>query len=92
MDAKNKIAYSVYLPPDLHAKLKALAKTRRSSEMVRNAITMILEGNDAYKSGYNQALRDAIDALNTFEDLNSVSIWGNSLGKSSISKLEALKK
>jgi len=60
MEAKKRlIPYSVYLPADIHAKLKKAGKQRQASSLVRNAIAMILDGSDVYKTGYKAGLADA---------------------------------
>ena len=55
---KKLIPYSVYLPVEYHAKIKELAKNRKASETVRDALKIILDGNDAYKGGFNKAIDD----------------------------------
>jgi predicted transcriptional regulator len=49
----------VYLPADLHAKLTKAAKSRKASSIVRDAIRMIIDDNDAYKAGYKKGIDDA---------------------------------
>jgi len=91
MDAKlKKVPYSVYLPPELHSKLTEVAKCRKASEMVRNAITMIIEGNDAYTSGYNKAIKDAAQLVYDCEEAQMVAIKGKDLGSILTSRIEAL--
>jgi hypothetical protein len=65
MEAKRLIPYSVHLREDIYNKLKAAAGERKASSMVRDAITMIIEGDDAYTSGYNKGLQDAIKAIDS---------------------------
>ena len=57
---KRLIPYSVHLREDIYNKLKAAAGERKASGIVRDAITMIIEGDDAFNAGYNKAIRDAI--------------------------------
>jgi len=91
MDAKlKKVPYSVYLPPELHSKLTAIAQTRKASELVRNAITMIIEGNDAYTSGYNKAIRDAAQLVYDCEEAQMVAIKGKDLGSILTGRIESL--
>jgi len=91
MDAKlKKVPYSVYLPPELHSKLTEVAKRRKASEMVRNAITMIIEGNDAYTSGYNKAIKDAAQLVYDCEEAQMVAIKGKDLGSILTSRIESL--
>jgi predicted transcriptional regulator len=56
---KKLIPYSVYLPADYVKKLKVLAKERKASELIRNAVMMIIDAHGAYTAGYNQGLDDA---------------------------------
>ena len=58
--SKRLIPYSVYLSEEVHVALKEKARSRQASKIVRDAITMILEGGDQFSSGYKQGLRDAI--------------------------------
>ena len=76
MEKLKKIPYSVYLPPELHAKLTEVAQRRKASEMVRNAITMIIDGHDAYDSGYNQGLKDAIEVIQECKETYIVVVSG----------------
>ena len=91
MDAKlKKVPYSVYLPPEIHRKLTEVAQRRKASEMVRNAITMILEGNDAYVSGYNKGIRDAAQLVYDCEEAQMVAIKGKDLGSILTSRIDSL--
>jgi len=56
---KKLVPYSVYLPEEHVKKLRKLAKERKASELIRNAIVTMLDGNDQFKSGYNKGLSDA---------------------------------
>ena len=40
MDTKKLVPYSVYLPLEMHVKLKKAAKQRKASQLIRDAITM----------------------------------------------------
>ena len=60
---KRLVPFSLYLPPDLHRKLKQAAKQRKASQLVRDGIKLILDGGDHYKSGYNQAIKDQLDPI-----------------------------
>lgn len=57
---KKLIPYSVYLPKEYHDKISGLAKQRKASGLIRDAICMMLDGGDQYRSGYNQAIRDVV--------------------------------
>jgi predicted DNA-binding protein len=72
--SKRLIPYSVHLTPEIYEKLKEVAQERRASKMVRDAITMIINGKDEYNSGYNKALDDVAEAINLDQYLNIIGI------------------
>lgn len=72
MDNKRLIPYSLYLPEETYLQLKERAKHRQASSVVRDAITMILEGNDQYDAGYKQAARDILKIIDSHEMLNDL--------------------
>lgn len=80
MAAKNLVPYSVYIPAEHHKKLKAAAKKRKASELIREAIAVVLDGNDAYKSGYNQALKDAAKVVYECQEAQMVAVKGKDVG------------
>jgi len=90
METDKLIPYSVYLPSDLHKKLKALARDRKASELIRNAIQMIIDGNTAYNSGYNKALKDTIKVINNNESAITISVHGILIADNLISDLKTL--
>jgi len=78
MEAKRLIPYSVHLPENIHAKLKEAAGKRKASGLVRDAITMIIEGDDAFNAGYNKAIRDVIATTHSDAWCKTVGIHGQS--------------
>ena len=89
---KKLIPYSVYLPEDYYEKIKILAKHRKASSTIRDAITMIIDGRDEYKAGYNQGLRDCIKEIDKIKEIRVIAVSGkyvNDLLYDSISKLES---
>ena len=66
MEDNRLIPYSVHLRKDIYDKLKLAAGQRKASALVRDAITMLVEGDDAFNSGYNKGIRDSIEAI--YED------------------------
>ena len=90
METDKLIPYSVYLPSELHKKLKLLAKDRKASELIRNAIQMIIDGNTAYNSGYNMALKDTIDIINSNESAITISVHGILIADNLISDIKTL--
>jgi hypothetical protein len=80
METKKLVPYSVYLPVEQHIKLKELAKSRKASALIRDAITMIIDGNDAYTSGYNKACKDAAKVIYDNEEAQMIAVKGKDLG------------
>ena len=76
MEAKRLIPYSVHLREDIYLKLKDAAKDRKATALVRDAITLIVEGDDAFNGGYNKAIRDVIAAVHEDEWCKSVGVLG----------------
>lgn len=80
METRRLIPYSVHLPEHIYKKLKDAAGDRKASALVRDAISLILEGGNVYNSGYNKGLQDAIDIINGNETARSLSVNGQNLG------------
>lgn len=68
--------YSLYLPEDYITKIKELAKERKASEIVRDAIVAALDGNNEHDSGYNKGLRDAIKVISNCKEAYETAIRG----------------
>lgn len=82
MEAKKRlIPYSVYLPADTHARLKKAGKNRQASTLVRNAIAMILDGSDTYKTGYKAGLVDAAHIVSNNAQAKMLRIENKDLGQ-----------
>lgn len=79
METKRLIPYSVHLPEEIYKKLKAAAGERKASALVRDAITLIIEGDDSFNGGYNKAVRDVIGTLHHDSWCKSLGIEGQSL-------------
>ena len=77
---KKLIPYSVYLPVEHHNKLKELAKQRKASVLIRNAIGMLVDGTDAYTTGYNVAIKDAAKVIYNCEEAQMIAVKGRDLG------------
>jgi hypothetical protein len=73
---KKLVPYSVYLPMEYYNKIRKLAKERKASSTVRDAVMMTLDGNDAYRSGYNQGIRDAVKSVKKISDIKIIAIKG----------------
>jgi len=86
---KRLVPYSVHLREDIYNALKAAAKGRKASSLVRDSITMIVEGTGPFDSGYRKGIRDAIQAIENDPDISKVSINGVPISKRLIEELEA---
>lgn len=64
--------YSLYIPEDMLVRIKKLAKDRQASAMIRDAITMALDGSDAFEGGYKKAVKDCISIIKKDELLNRI--------------------
>jgi hypothetical protein len=92
MATRKLVPYSLYLPQEYHDKLKEAAKERKASELIRDAIAMMFDGGDAFKSGYNQGLRDAAKVVFDCEEATYVSVKGRDVGELLSELIEGLKK
>ena len=81
MESKRLIPYSVHLPEDIYKKLKEAAGNRKASAMVRDAITLIVEGDDEFNGGYNKAIRDVIATIHSEQWCKTLGIGGQSLAE-----------
>ena len=89
--AKSRLVpYSVYLDPEIHEALKEKARSRQASKMVRDAITMIIEGSDSFTSGYKQGLRDAMDLIHGDQLAATVSVNDKRIADHLIDQIERL--
>jgi len=92
MARENLVPISFYLPKELHDKLKIAGANRKQSMLIRNAIQMIIDGNDLYNSGYNAGLREAIEVVNSNEDAMTISVAGRAIGINIVSDIKTLEK
>lgn len=90
MESRKLIPYSVFLRVDQHAKIKDLAKTRKASELIRDAVDMMLKGTDLYNSGYNKAIQDAAKIVYDSEEAQMIAIKGKDLGSILTEQIESL--
>ena len=73
------IPYCLYLPEEHIKKLKKMAKTRKASAFIRNALIMALDKTDEFSSGYNKGLTDACVIINDNKEAKMVAIKGKYL-------------
>lgn len=79
MSEKVMQPYSVYLPTEYIAKIKELAKERKAAALVRDAVIMMIDGDDAFASGYNKALRDVTAVIDACKEIEVIAIRGKYL-------------
>lgn len=91
METKRLIPYSVHLREDIYDKLKAAAKDRKATALVRDAITMIIEGDDAFDGGYKKALRDVADMLRQDQWCKTIGVNGVTFSHRLASYIEDMK-
>ena len=60
--------------------------------MVRDAITMLLEGGKPFDSGYNQAIRDVIRLIHKHDQANAISWRGETIADDLVSEITELQK
>ena len=77
---KKLVPYSVYLPEELFIKVKALAKERKASTMIRDASTVMVSGNDSFKGGYNKGIQDAAKVVFDCKEAQMVAVNGRDIG------------
>lgn len=87
---KRLVPYSVHLPIEIYTKLKAAAGNRKASGLVRDAITMIIEGDDMFNSGYNKAIRDAISVVAHDGNASNISVGGYTIKDLLIEQLDQM--
>jgi hypothetical protein len=90
METKKLVPYSVYLPVEQFDKLKAAAKDRKAASIVRDAISMMLDGNDLFTSGYNKGIKDAAKVVYDCEEAQMIAIKGKDLGALLAEKIDLL--
>lgn len=90
MEPTRMIPYSVHLPEEVHKKLKEAAGHRKASALVRDAITLIVEGDDEFNGGYNKGVRDAIRMIHQNELCKAISYYEDTLAKILSEQLEEL--
>jgi hypothetical protein len=90
MEAKRLIPYSVHLPEDVYLKLKEAAGNRKASALVRDAITLIVEGDDEFNGGYNKGVRDCIRLIQQNELCKAIGYYEDTLAKILSDQIEEL--
>jgi len=87
---KRLIPYSVHLREDIYIKLKEFAKDRKATALVRDAITMIVEGDDSFNGGYNKAIRDMIGIIQEDHWSSVIGVQGITIADHLTKELDAM--
>jgi hypothetical protein len=87
---KRLVPYSVHLREDIYNKLKEAAGSRKASALVRDAITMIIEGDDSFNGGYNKAVRDMIAHVQQDQWCQSLAVDGVTIESHLVQQLEQM--
>ena len=89
---KKLIPYNLYLYSEHVDKLKKLAGKRKASSMVRDAVSMMLDGSDQYSSGYNRALKDAVSVVDSCKEIEHIAVRGKYLSDVLAEQINAMEK
>ena len=92
MTEKKLVPYNLYLYTDHVDKLKKMAGQRKASSMVRDAVSMMLDGADEYSAGYNRALKDVVEIVDSCKEIEHIAIKGKYLADVLVSQINELEK
>jgi hypothetical protein len=88
---KNKLVpYSVYLPIEVYDKIRELAKQRKASSAVRDAIMIIMAGGNEYKAGYRKGLEEACKVIDACKEIEHIAIRNKFLADVLIDQIRSL--
>ena len=90
MEDNRLVSYSVHLKREVYDKLKLAAGQRKASALVRDAITMIVEGDDEFNGGYNKGIRDAMNLIESDLIASRLSIDDTTVSIHLCNQLEAM--
>jgi len=90
MTEENLVPYSLYLPRDQINKIKQMAKSRKASAFIRDALTMALEKGDQFTTGYNKGLRDACKVIQETKETEMIAIKGRTISEILIEQIHML--
>jgi hypothetical protein len=89
---KKLIPYNLYLYSEHVDKLKKMAEKRKASSMVRDAVSMMLDGVDEYSAGYNRALKDAVSVIDSCKEIEHIAVRGKYLSDVLAEQINAMEK
>jgi hypothetical protein len=73
-------------------KLKKMAGQRKASSLVRDAVSMMLDGKDEYSAGYNRGLKDCIALVDSCKEIEHIAVRGKYLADILADGINALEK
>jgi hypothetical protein len=85
------VPYSLYLPEAHIKKLKSMAKNRKASSFIRDALIMALDKTDEYSSGYNKGIKDACSIIKDNPEASFIAVRGRSLNDILVKQIEILR-
>lgn len=85
------VPYSLYLPEAHIKKLKSMAKSRKASSFIRDALIMALDKTDEYSSGYNKGLKDACAIIKDNPEAGLIAVRGKALSDILVKQIEILR-
>ena len=92
MTDKKLVPYNLYLYTEHVDKLKKLAGQRKASSLVRDAISMMLDGKDEYSAGYNRALKDCIAVVDSCKEIEHIAVRNKYLADILAESINAMEK
>ena len=84
------VPYSLYLYPEHVQKMRSLAKDRKASAFVRDALIAAFDKTDDYQSGYNKALRDSCEVIKSTREAKMILVQDEPLDKFLMKQLRDL--
>lgn len=84
------VPYSLYLYPEHVQQMRKLAKERKASAFIRDALIAAFDKTDDYQSGYKKALRDACEVIKSSKEAKMVIVQGEPLDKFLMKQLRDL--
>lgn len=92
MTDKKLVPYNLYLYTEHVDKLKKLAGQRKASSLVRDAVSMMLDGKDEYSAGYNRALKDCIAVIDSCKEIEHIAVRSKYLADILAESINAMEK
>ena len=92
MTDKKLVPYNLYLYTEHVDKLKKMAGQRKASSLVRDAVSMMLDGKDEYYAGYNRALSDSVSVINSCKEIEHIAVRGVQISDILADQIKAMEK